>query len=84
MRILFSHNNFPAQFRRLAPALAEQGHDIVFWHKIVSGMLHQLLASGSRSTRSIVMAQEKLFIPTFVDSNHAFFRVKRFIALVSS
>ena len=38
MRILFSHNNFPAQFRRLAPALADQGHDIVFlaqnreWH----------------------------------------------------
>tara|TARA_B100000674_G_scaffold143220_1_gene112857 strand:- start:758 stop:1984 length:1227 start_codon:yes stop_codon:yes gene_type:complete len=38
MRILFSHNNFPAQFRRLAPALAEQGHEIVFlaqnreWH----------------------------------------------------
>ena len=38
MRILFSHNNFPAQFRRLAPALAAQGHDIVFlaqnreWH----------------------------------------------------
>ena len=38
MRILFSHNNFPAQFRRLAPALAAEGHDIVFlaqnreWH----------------------------------------------------
>ena len=38
MRILFSHNNFPAQFRRLAPALAGQGHDVVFlaqnreWH----------------------------------------------------
>ena len=38
MRILFSHNNFPAQFRRLAPALANEGHDIVFlaqnreWH----------------------------------------------------
>ncbi|TCD58396.1 glycosyltransferase [Synechococcus sp. BS55D] len=38
MRILFSHNNFPAQFRRLAPALADQGHDVVFlaqnreWH----------------------------------------------------
>ena len=38
MRILFSHNNFPAQFRRLAPALAEQGHDVIFlaqnreWH----------------------------------------------------
>tara|TARA_B100000674_G_C37959202_1_gene971121 strand:- start:1984 stop:3210 length:1227 start_codon:yes stop_codon:yes gene_type:complete len=38
MRILFSHNNFPAQFRRLAPALADEGHDVVFlaqnreWH----------------------------------------------------
>ena len=38
MRILFSHNNYPAQFRRLAPELAEKGHDIVFlaqnreWH----------------------------------------------------
>jgi len=38
MRILISHNNYPAQFRRLAPALAQQGHDVVFvaqqqeWH----------------------------------------------------
>ena len=38
MRILFSHCNFPAQFRRLAPALAQQGHDVIFlakskeWH----------------------------------------------------
>ena len=38
MRILFSHNNFPAQFRRLAPALSNQGHEVVFlaqnleWH----------------------------------------------------
>lgn len=38
MRILFSHCNFPAQFRRLAPALVKQGHDVVFlaksreWH----------------------------------------------------
>ena len=38
MRILFSHCNFPAQFRRLAPALAKQGHDVIFlaksreWH----------------------------------------------------
>lgn len=38
MRILFSHVNFPSQFRRLAPALAQQGHEVVFlaksreWH----------------------------------------------------
>jgi glycosyltransferase involved in cell wall biosynthesis len=38
MRILISHNNYPAQFRRLAPALAQRGHDVVFiaqqreWH----------------------------------------------------
>jgi glycosyltransferase involved in cell wall biosynthesis len=33
MRILFCHNNYPAQFRRLAPALAAEGHDVVFLHK---------------------------------------------------
>ena len=38
MRILLSHTNFPAQFRRLAPALVAQGHDVIFlaknreWH----------------------------------------------------
>ena len=38
MRILFSHCNFPSQFRRLAPSLAQRGHDVVFlakskeWH----------------------------------------------------
>ena len=38
MRILFSHNNYPAQFRRLIPALVKRGHDVVFlcrskeWH----------------------------------------------------
>ena len=38
MRLLFSHSNFPAQFRRLIPALQSQGHDIAFlcsqkeWH----------------------------------------------------
>lgn len=35
MRILFCHTNYPAQFRRLAPALAEQGHEVVFLHKSV-------------------------------------------------
>ena len=33
MRILFSHNNYPAQFRRLAPALVAEGHDVVFVHR---------------------------------------------------
>ena len=38
MRVLISHTNFPAQFRRLAPALVEHGHEVVFvaknkeWH----------------------------------------------------
>ena len=33
MRILFSHCNYPSQFRRLAPAFAELGHDVVFLAK---------------------------------------------------
>jgi len=32
VRILISHTNYPAQFRRLAPALVEAGHDVVFLH----------------------------------------------------
>ena len=38
MRILISHTNYPAQFRRLAPALVNLGHEVVFlcrnteWH----------------------------------------------------
>ena len=38
MRVLFSHTTHPAQFRRLIPALVQQGHDVVFlaqfneWH----------------------------------------------------
>ena len=38
MRILISHTNFPAQFRRLAPALVEQGHEVVFIAKNRNGM----------------------------------------------
>ena len=40
MRLLVSHTNFPAQFRRLVPAWVEQGHDVVFlcrsheWHAL--------------------------------------------------
>ena len=33
MRLLVSHNNFPGQFRRLVPAWASQGHQIVFLSK---------------------------------------------------
>ena len=33
LRILFSHSTFPAQFRRLAPALADEGHEVVFLHR---------------------------------------------------
>ena len=38
MRLLVSHTNFPAQFRRLVPAWVDQGHEVVFlarhreWH----------------------------------------------------
>lgn len=38
LRFLFSHHNYPAQFRRLVPALVQHGHDVVFlcrskeWH----------------------------------------------------
>ena len=33
MRILISHCSYPSQFRRLAPALADQGHEVVFLHQ---------------------------------------------------
>ena len=33
MRILFSHCNYPAQFRRLAPSLAKRGNEVVFLAK---------------------------------------------------
>ncbi len=38
MKILISHTNYPSQFRRIAPALIEAGHEVVFlfqnleWH----------------------------------------------------
>jgi hypothetical protein len=32
MNILFVHQNFPGQFKHLAPALAHQGHRVVALH----------------------------------------------------
>jgi hypothetical protein len=29
MKLLFIHQNFPGQFKHLAPALAQQGHTVV-------------------------------------------------------
>ena len=29
MRILFVHQNFPGQFRHLAPAMAARGHEVL-------------------------------------------------------
>ena len=33
MRVLISHTNFPSQFRRLGPALVDQGHEVIFLSK---------------------------------------------------
>lgn len=32
MNILFVHQNFPGQFKHLAPALARQGHRVLALH----------------------------------------------------
>ena len=40
MRVLFVHQNFPAQFRDLAPALAARaGHEVVFLTQAQEGEL---------------------------------------------
>ena len=33
MKILFCHVNYPAQFKRLAPSLSSDGHEIAFLYK---------------------------------------------------
>ena len=84
MRIIFSHNNFPAQFRRLAPALAEQGHEIVFlaqnreWHAPPSAGIRL------KEYTTIAKAVERLSIPTCVASSLVSYTVKLFIALASN
>lgn len=61
MRILFSHCNYPAQFRRLAPALAADGHDVHFlfknkeWHATPPDgiFLHRYPAKGARNHSAV-------------------------------
>lgn len=54
MRILFCHPNFPAQFRRIAPALVAAGHEVVFvakqreWHAPASEGIHLLTYTPHR------------------------------------
>ena len=55
MRILFSHTNYPAQFRRLAPALAALGHEVVFLHKSV-----ELNAEDRRDVKRCAYKQSRL------------------------
>ena len=58
MRILFSHVNFPSQFRRLIPFLVGLGHDIVFvsrqleWHSPSPDGLTLIHYSKSRKPSS--------------------------------
>ena len=56
MRLLFCHPNYPAQFRRLAPALAAEGHEVVFlarqreWHAPAADGLRLLHYEPHRGT----------------------------------
>ena len=37
----FSHNNYPAQFRRLIPVLVDAGHEVVFFVAARNGTLQK-------------------------------------------
>jgi len=58
LRILFSHSVFPSQFRRLAPALADEGHEVVFlhrhreWHAPAPGRVRLVQYATSRQSAS--------------------------------
>ena len=47
MKLLFIHQNFPGQFRSLAPALAQQGHEVL------ALCTHQLLPSPWQSVQIV-------------------------------
>ncbi len=57
MRLLFSHTNYPAQFRRLVPALQEAGHELVFlcsqkeWHAPPANNLRLLAYHPHRESK---------------------------------
>ena len=86
MRILISHTNYPAQFRRLAPALVDQGHDVVFiaknreWHapEPVSGM------RVYPPTKHIAKEEVRHYIHICVDLKDVFSKARRCFAFVSS
>ena len=83
MRILSLITTFPAQFRRLAPALAEQGHDVIFLAQNREWHAPPVLASGSRVRDSSSWRRRgAASIPDAL--NLAFSRGKPSIALVSS
>ena len=85
MKILFSHNNFPAQFRRLAPAVSEQGHDVVFlaknreWHAQLP-----CWRQGLENIKRIVMVEEKFCIHICVVLNPVFCMDRPYIVHASS
>ena len=54
MRILFLHNNYPAQFKHLLPALVKKGHSIYFlsveaYGVHIKGVHHAVLKSTENS-----------------------------------
>ncbi len=59
MKILFSHVNYPSQFRRLIPYLVSLGHDIVFlcrnfeWHATAQSGIRIIRYKLSRSGDSL-------------------------------
>lgn len=61
MRFLFSHVNYPAQFRRLVPLLLELGHEVVFicrqfeWHAPSSPGLRILTYQNHRTGGSAAL-----------------------------
>ena len=54
MRILFSHTNYPSQFRRIVPHFISNGHDLCFisrnkeWHALPSPGLNLVSYQYSR------------------------------------
>ncbi|NJN87504.1 MAG: glycosyltransferase, partial [Leptolyngbyaceae cyanobacterium SL_7_1] len=77
MRILFLHNNFPAQYRTLATSLAQQGHQVVFATQNTEATLagvHKLVVAPTRQAHRSTHAYVRPF-ETAVLNGQAVFRV---------